>query len=222
MHGQSHVQVKQSLQQKGATKADVMLNSAYNIKQTNRKNQQVKGNQHISKKMLQGGSFPNSLNQTQSVRFNPGSAVPNIQNYNTSGQISNSINQSGMTSTTQPNAHLIFAEGQQQFVSTATIPMIKNGDVQIDQMKNAYSNTQMLDRLFNNGSGNANQPPQTTHVTGTQRKRSSKGSLAASTAALSKAPVHTNSDFMPSSATSATAFYAASKQAQQNLQSNSS
>ena len=129
-----------------------------------------------------------------------------------------------MTSTTAPNAHLIFSEGQQQFVSTATIPMIKNGDVQIDQMKNAYANTQMLDRLFNQGSvvGNANQPPQTTHVTGTQRKRSSKGSLAASTAALSKAPVHTNSDFMPSSATSATAFYAASKQAQQNLQSNSS
>lgn len=101
--------------------------------------------------------------------------------------------------------------------------MIKNGDVQAEQMKNAYSNTQMLDRLFNQNSVQSG-PPQTTHVTATQRKRSSKGnaSLAASTAALSKGPGHTNTDFMPSSATSATAFYAASKQAQQNQGANSS
>lgn len=43
MHAQGgHVQVKQNLQQKGVKQADVMLNSAYNIKQTTRK-QQVKG-----------------------------------------------------------------------------------------------------------------------------------------------------------------------------------
>lgn len=61
LHGQGHVQVKQSLQQKTTKQADLLLNSAYNMNKNNRK-QQVKGNQHISKKLLQGGSFPNSLN----------------------------------------------------------------------------------------------------------------------------------------------------------------
>ena len=91
--------------------------------------------------MLSGVSFPSSLNQTQSVRFGQGNSkgqnagnVPNIQNYNTSGPLTSSTNQSGMNSTTQPNAHLIFADNNQanqsHFVNTATIPMIKNGDPQ--------------------------------------------------------------------------------------------
>lgn len=43
---------------------------------------------------------------------------------------------------------MIFADGQQQqFVSSTAIPMIKNSEM--DQMKSAYANTQMLDRLFN-------------------------------------------------------------------------
>ena len=40
-----------------------MMNSAYSLKTTNRK-QQMKGTQQISKKMLSGVTFPGSLNQT--------------------------------------------------------------------------------------------------------------------------------------------------------------
>ena len=47
--------------------------------------------------------------------------------------MTSSTNQSGMNTTTQPNAHLIFTEGsstgpQSHFVNTATIPLIKNGE----------------------------------------------------------------------------------------------
>lgn len=105
----------------------------------------MKATQQISKKMLSGVSFPQSLNQTQSVRFVQGAqqnsstavpghqGVPTIQNYNSNGPLTSSTQQSGMNSATQPNAHLIFTEGQQQnqhFVNTATIPMIKNGEPQ--------------------------------------------------------------------------------------------
>ena len=100
----------------------------------------MKGTQQIPKKMLNGVSFPSSLNQTQSVRFaqnankNASQAVPNISNYNTSGPLTSTTNQSGMSSATQPNAHMILSEGssnaQSHFVNTATIPMIKNGEPQ--------------------------------------------------------------------------------------------
>ena len=80
-----------------------------------------------------------------------------------------------MSSATQPNAHLIFTEGGQvppaHFVNSATIPMIKNGEAsqQMDQMKSAYANTQMLDRLFNNQSSTSQA------TVGSSKKRSSKG-----------------------------------------------
>ena len=120
--------------------------------------------------MLGGVTFPGSLNQTQSVRFaQNGSAkgqngqVPNIQNYNTNGApMTTNSNQSGMNSTTAPNAHLIFTEGGQQtaqshFVNTATIPLIKNGEPQqMDHIKSAYANTQILDRLFNQNNSATN------------------------------------------------------------------
>jgi len=116
--------------------------------------------------MLSGVSFPVSLNQTQSVRFVPGhgsnkvggqgggSQVPTMPNYSAGGPLTSSTNQSGMNSTTHPNAHLIFAESsatsQSHFVNTATIPLLKNGEPQAaDNMKGAYTNTQILDRLFN-------------------------------------------------------------------------
>lgn len=79
----------------------------------------------------------------------------------------------------------------------------------MDQMKSAYSNTQMLDRLFNQASTNS---------TGSTKKRSAKGRDLAGSSALALAKGNSQgpqADFMPSSATSATAFYAASKQAQQ-------
>ena len=98
-------------------------------------------------------SFPASLNTTQTVRFGHGnnsgpSGVPNIQSYSTNGPLTSSTQLSGMSSATAPNAHLIFSDqAQSAFVNTATIPMIKNGEP-VDQMKNAYNNSQMLDRLF--------------------------------------------------------------------------
>ena len=77
-----------------------------------------------------------------------------MPSYNVGGPMTSSTNQSGMNSTTHPNAHLIFAESsatsQSHFVNTATIPLIKNGEPQgAESMKGAYTNTQMLDRLFN-------------------------------------------------------------------------
>ena len=80
----------------------------------------MKATQQISKKMLSGVTFPTSLNQTQSVRFPQGNSnsgphqgVPTIQNYNTNVPLTSSTQQSGMSSATQPNAHLIFPDGQQ-------------------------------------------------------------------------------------------------------------
>mmetsp|Transcript_9931 Transcript_9931/g.12354 ORF Transcript_9931/g.12354 Transcript_9931/m.12354 type:complete len:120 (+) Transcript_9931:1699-2058(+) len=119
----------------------------------------MKASQQIPKKML-GVSFPVSLNQTQSVRFVPGSNkatnahVPTIPNYSAGGPLTSSTNQSGMNSTTHPNAHLIFAESSQtsqsHFVNTATIPLIKNGEHHgVEKVSGAYTNTQMLDRIFN-------------------------------------------------------------------------
>ena len=86
-----------------------------------------------------------------------------------------------MSSATQPNAHMLFPDGQQpnqHFVNTANIPIIKNGEPQMDQMKSAYSNTQMLDRLFNQASTNS---------TGSTKKRSAKGRDLAGSSALALA-----------------------------------
>ena len=81
-------------------------------------------------------------------------------------------------------------------------PMIKNGEP-VDQMKNAYNNSQMLDRLFLQGEQRR---------LGSSKKQSVKGqSLAASTANIPMSNQPNTADFMPTSATSATAFYAASK-----------
>ena len=83
-------------------------------------------------------------------------------------------------------------------------------------MKGAYTNTQILDRLFNQNVQNQQQPSK-------GKRQGAKGSSAI---AIGKASgqmqnVPSTSDFMPSSATSATAFYAAQKQAQAAQQSNS-
>ena len=91
--------------------------------------------------------------------------------------MTSSTNQSGMNSTTHPNAHLIFAESsatsQSHFVNTATIPLIKNGEPQgAESMKGAYTNTQMLDRLFNQ---NVQSQPQ---QTGKTKRSGGKGSSA--------------------------------------------
>ena len=82
-----------------------------------------------------------------------------------------------MNSTTHPNAHLIFAESsatsQSHFVNTATIPLIKNGEPQgAESMKCAYTNTQMLDRLFNQNVQSQPQPA------GKAKRSAAKGSSA--------------------------------------------
>ena len=76
-------------------------------------------------------------------------------------------------------------------------------------MKSAYSNTQILDRLFNQNSTNS---------TGSNKKRSVKGQNAGNSAVALPKGSNAPADFMPSSATSATAFYAATKQAAQQSQ----
>lgn len=99
--------------------------------------------------MIGNVPFPNTLNQTQSVRFGQqvnqsSNMVPSIANYNTNGPLTTSTQQSGMSSTTQPNAHLILQEGQGHFINTATIPQIKNAadGSAVDPMASAYaSNT---------------------------------------------------------------------------------
>lgn len=100
-----------------------------------------------------------------------------MPSYNVGGPMTSSTNQSGMNSTTHPNAHLIFAESsatsQSHFVNTATIPLIKNGEPQgAESMKGAYTNTQMLDRLFNQ---NVQSQPQ---QTGKTKRSGAKGSSA--------------------------------------------
>ena len=74
-----------------------------------------------------------------------------MSNYTSTGPLTSSTNQSGMTSTTHPNAQLIINEpSQAHLVNTATIPLIKNGEAQnFDSVGGVYANTQILDRLFN-------------------------------------------------------------------------
>ena len=99
----------------------------------------MKATQQLAKKALGGLSFPTatSLTQTQSVRFGHPSQshVPNIQNYNTGGPLTSSTAQSGMSSTTAPNAHLLHYEHGQAppMGNTATIPLIGKG-------QNSYNN----------------------------------------------------------------------------------
>ena len=92
----------------------------------------MKATQQLAKKALGGLSFPtaSSLTQTQSVRFaGPGQGHPaNIANYNTGGPLTSSTAQSGMSSTTAPNAHLLHYEHTQApMVTNATIPLIGKG-----------------------------------------------------------------------------------------------
>ena len=95
----------------------------------------MKASQQLAKKALGAGlSFPttSTLTQTQSVRFGSGSQgqVPTIANYNTGGPLTSSTTQSGMSSTTAPNAHLIqqYPHEQPNLVNTATIPLIGKGN----------------------------------------------------------------------------------------------
>ena len=94
----------------------------------------MKASQQLAKKAALGAlSFPtaSTLTQTQSVRFGGGSQghVPTIANYNTGGPLTSSTAQSGMSSTTAPNAHLLhYDHGQgNSMVNTATIPLIGKG-----------------------------------------------------------------------------------------------
>ena len=91
----------------------------------------MKATQQLQKKIAVGMSIPNNLNQTQNLRFGgvPQNQIPNMANYSSTGPLTSSTNQSGMTSTTNPNAQLIINEqSQAHLVNTATIPLIKNGE----------------------------------------------------------------------------------------------
>ena len=105
----------------------------------------MKATQQLQKKIATGMSIPNSLNQTQSVRFGATAQnqIPNMANYSTNGPLTSSTNQSGMNSTTNPNAPLIINEqSQAHLVNTATIPLIKNGEAShFDSMGGVYANT---------------------------------------------------------------------------------
>ena len=106
--------------------------SAYSLQQKPQSLQSrkatIKANQQFVKKALGGIPFPNtsSLSTTQPIRFQGAGN----QNYNTTNP-TQSTSQSGMNSTTAPNAHLL-----QQFdtagnpVAQASIPIIAKNSIE--------------------------------------------------------------------------------------------